>query len=83
MEDLKRKAAKKKRAARISAVVMIVLIGLWDLILFGINAYDPVPLPILCWMGIPANVVIVGIILALRERIKEIEGGEEDEAIHY
>ncbi|MGN0733644.1 MAG: MerR family transcriptional regulator [Emergencia sp.] len=74
---------KKKRGAKIAAVVMITIMVLWDLFFLVVNHYDPAPLPIVLLMIVPANVVIIGVILALRERIKEIEGGEENEAADY
>ena len=44
---------------------------------------DPIPLPILLFiMAIPAA-VIVGVLVALKERMKQIEGGEEDAARKY
>lgn len=75
--------SRKKRGAQIAAGVMIALILLWDLFVFVINSYDPAPLPVLLLLTIPATLLIIGIVLALRERMKEIDGGEEDEAINY
>ena len=44
---------------------------------------DPIPIPLLLIiMAIPAA-VIVGVLLALKERMKQIEGGEEDAARKY
>lgn len=74
---------KKKRGAKIAAGVMIAIVVLWDLFFLVVNHYDPAPLPIVLLLTVPANVVIIGVILALRERIKEIEGGEENEAADY
>lgn len=74
---------KKKRGAKIAAVVMIAIMVLWDLFFLVVNHYEPAPLPIVLLLTVPANVVIIGVILALRERIKEIEGGEENEAADY
>ena len=43
----------------------------------------PIPFPmLLIIMAIPAA-VIIGVLLALKERMKQIEGGEEDEARKY
>lgn len=74
---------RKKRGAKIAAASMIALILLWDLFFLIVNFYDPIPLPVLLLMTVPATVVIVGIVIALRERMKEIDGGEEDAAINY
>lgn len=71
---------KKKMGATIGGVVMIILmIGLF---LWG-NSQEALPIGILIlFIGIPV-VVIICIIVALRSRLKEIEGGEEDEAAKY
>ena len=75
--------SKKKRGAQIAAGVMIALILLWDLFVLTVNSYDPAPLPVILLLTVPATLVIIGIVLALRERMKEIDGGEEDEAVNY
>ena len=74
---------KKKRSAVIAAVVMIIVMVLWDVFFFVMNLWDPVPLPVLLLMTLPPTIVIIGILLALRERMKEIDKGEENEAVHY
>ena len=66
-----------------AAGVMIALILLWDLFVLTVNSYDPAPLPVILLLTVPATLVIIGIVLALRERMKEIDGGEEDEAVNY
>ena len=44
---------------------------------------DPIPVPILgILMAFPV-VVIGGVLLALKDRIRQIEGGEEDAARKY
>ena len=73
----------KTIGAVIGAFIMIafmcVLIGT---LIWG-NTQDPIPVGLLIFfIGIPA-VIIVGIIVVLIERIKEIKGGEEDEASKY
>ena len=83
MNVTKTDIAKKKRGARIAAIVMIVLVIIWDLIIVTASIYDPMPLPVLLLMTVPATAVIVGVVIALRERIKEIDKGEEDEAADY
>ena len=44
---------------------------------------DPIPLPFLCLIIAFPVAVIGGVILALKQRIKEIDGGEEDAASKY
>ena len=83
MKISKADVSKKKRGAQISAIVMIVLIVLWDLIIFITGIYAQIPWPVTLLMTLPITVIIIGILLALRERMKEIDGGEEDEAADY
>ena len=74
---------KKKLGAVIGGVVMIILMFFMiGLFLWG-NSQEALPVGILAvFIGIP-SIVIVCIIVALRSRLKEIEGGEEDEASKY
>lgn len=74
---------KKKMGAVIGGVVMMMLMAfIIGMILWG-NSVDPIPMGLLLFLiGIPA-VIIVGIIIVMRGRLKEIEGGEEDEAAKY
>lgn len=63
----------------IMVALMAILIGniIWGCLV------DPVPAGVMLFMiGIPAA-VIIGVIAALIGRVKEIEGGEEDEASKY
>lgn len=74
---------KKRKAPIIAAIVMILLMGITIGILLWAAQVDPIPLPFLLFiMAIPVA-VIVGVLLALKDRIKQIEGGEEDEARKY
>ncbi len=74
---------KKRTGAIIGAVVMTVLMLVTIIIVFWANAQDPIPLGLLLLItGIPA-VIIAGTLIALAGRMKEIEGGEEDEASKY
>ena len=74
---------KRRRAPVIAAAVMVLLMcGCIGIFAWGAKV-DPIPLPFLLMiMAIPGT-VIVGVILALKERMKQIEGGEEDEARKY
>ena len=74
---------KKRTGAIVSAAVMTVLMLVTIIIVFWANAQDPIPLGLLLLIaGIPA-VIIAGTLIALAGRMKEIEGGEEDEASKY
>ena len=74
---------KKRTGAIVGAAVMTVLMLVTIIIVFWANARDPIPLGLLLLIaGIPA-VIIAGTLIALAGRMKEIEGGEEDEASKY
>lgn len=74
---------KKLAGAVMGAIVMVILMA----VLIGIMVWgyseDPIPIGFLLFLiGIPTTVVI-GAIAALVGRVREIEGGEEDEAAKY
>ena len=74
---------KKKMGAVIGGAVMIVLMLAMIGFFLWVNSQDTLPVGVLIvFLGIPI-IVIICIIVALRSRIKEIEGGEEDEAAKY
>lgn len=74
---------KKKMGAVIGGAVMIVLMLAMIGFFLWVNSQETLPVGILIvFVGIPV-IVIICIIAALRSRIKEIEGGEEDEAAKY
>lgn len=74
---------RKKNASIISAIFMIlVMLSALAVMVWGMFE-DPIPLPFaLVFMAIPV-LVIIGILAALMQRMKEIEKGEEDEAGKY
>jgi MFS family permease len=77
----------KKRGAVISAVIIIVVLAVFvGFILFPLisemgGVFFAVMLLMLYVVGILA--VIFGILAALKQRLEEIEGGEEEEAKKY
>jgi MerR family copper efflux transcriptional regulator len=74
---------KKRIAPLIWAVVFVALFsGILALVLWGSTA-DHTPWPVVAVIAIILLGLIVGVILALVQRMKEIEGGEEDEALQY
>ncbi len=74
---------KKRTAPILAAVVMIILMIATIGFLVWAAKVDPIPFPVLLiFLAIPAA-VIVGVLLALKERMKQIEGGEEDAARKY
>lgn len=74
---------KKKMGVIIGGAVMIVfMIFLIGMFLWG-NSVDPIPLGLLIVLVAIPVVIIVCIIGVLIGRIREIDGGEEDEAAKY
>ncbi|MBS1385042.1 MerR family transcriptional regulator [Flavonifractor sp. DFI.6.63] len=70
----------------IAALVFVGLMGLTIAFLVWACTVDPVdrpPLGLLIFLIAAPMVVIVGVVLALIQRIKQIQGGEEDAASQY
>ena len=84
---MSRNKEEKKRGAVISAVIIITMLAVFvGCILFPLisemgGVFFAVMLLMLYIAGILA--VIFGIIAALKQRLDEIEGGEEEEAKKY
>lgn len=74
---------KKKAGAYFGGAVMIALMLCY--VAFMVWAYltQDMPFGVLLLMIVIPVVIIAGIAVALKSRIKEIEGGEEDEASKY
>ena len=65
--------------AGLIVLLMIALIAL----LWYLNSIDPAPFGVVQVLTLVALAVCAGVIIACRERIKEIKGGELDEARNY
>lgn len=65
------------------AGITILAVAAFVLLLFYLNSVDPAPFGVLGFFVIAGLAVCVGVIIACRERIKEIKGGELDEARNY
>ena len=83
---MKSDRGKKKLGAWLSALVMAVLMGGYALFVLFILTLEPeafvVCFPLLLGAILPLA-AIVGVLAALRQRLNEIDGGEEDEAAKY
>lgn len=74
---------KKKTGAVTGGVVMMIfMVFMIGMILWG-NSVDPIPIGLLLFLIAIPTVMMIAIIVVLRSRLKEIEGGEEDEASKY
>ena len=74
----------KKRAGAVTGalIMSILMVLIFGFILWG-HSMDPLPVPILALLLMVPVTVIIGIVVVLYNRLKEIEGGEEDEASKY
>lgn len=78
----------RKKIAPIAVTVLVILyvapllgLILWSAGLFG-GGEIALMFPMLCWL-IVGGAVIVGILKALRQRLREIDGEEEEDASQY
>ncbi len=74
---------RKKRGSILAAVIFILLMVFLIMIFVWGYTKDPIPLWMLCGFILIPAIVILAVILSLVQRIKEIEGGEEDVARKY
>ena len=65
-----------------AAVFALLMLGLVALLVWA-WFYDPIPVGIVLFIIAILIAPVVGVALALRQRLKEIEGGEEDAAREY
>ena len=76
---------RKKMGAWLSAIVAAVLMGGYALLMLCVMVMEPdlfLIAPLWLWVLIPLALV-VGVLAALGQRLREIDGGEEDEAAKY
>jgi DNA-binding transcriptional MerR regulator len=79
----KQDVIRKKRGSVIAAGAMILFMIFLILVFVWGYTEDPIPVWLLGFFILIPVVVIVAVILSLMQRIKEIEGGEEDVARKY
>ena len=84
MDIEKRDVMKKnKTGSLIAALVMIVILAAFIALIIWAEFVDPIPVPIfIVIVGIFAT-IIVGTLIALKQRFKEIDKGEDYEARKY
>ena len=83
--DIKKTDIRKKRrtGAIAGAVIMTVLMAISVIFVLWVNTEDPMPFALLAILIAIPVVITGGTLAALAGRMKEIEGGEEDEAAKY
>ena len=77
----------RKMNKRIGPILITIGIVMFGLMVVGFMTWasteEPIPLPLYLYFVLPMIAVIIGVVLALRERLNEIEKGEEDVAAKY
>ena len=74
----------KKKAGAIAGAFVIIIAALVGIVaLLWANHYEHMPIGMLIFLIAFPTIAIIGLVVALIGRIKEIEGGEEDEASKY
>ena len=83
--DIKRTDIHKKKilGAVLGGGIMIVIMIFTIAILLWANSEEPLPIGWLLFMVAIPVAIGIGVVVALVKRVKEIEGGEEDEASKY
>jgi DNA-binding transcriptional MerR regulator len=74
---------KKRKDSIVSAVTMIIIMIATIALLFWGYMVEPLPLVFFALIVAIPVVVIIGVLLALKDRMRQIEGGEEDAASKY
>lgn len=82
--DIEKKDIRKKKIGPIIAAAFFVALMLALMALFcWAYVTEPMPVGILLLMTLPLLAVMIGVVCALILRLREINGGEEDEASKY
>ncbi|MCI8992395.1 MAG: MerR family transcriptional regulator [Eubacterium sp.] len=74
---------RKIMGAAIGGGVMLILMGMFIVLMFWGYSVEPIPGGILAFLVALPAAVIIGVIVSIINRVKEIRGGEEDEASKY
>ena len=74
---------KKKMGAVIGGILAIIFLLLPIILLLWANSQEPLPLGVLALFIVIHAIIIICVLIVLKSRLKEIEGGEEDEASKY
>ncbi|MCI8327352.1 MAG: hypothetical protein HFI37_06220 [Lachnospiraceae bacterium] len=84
LDEKQRKQRKIKKTGAIITGVVIILIVAIQIAMLALGMYETMaPFGVIVLSLLVPILLVVGIVYVLEERIKEIEGGEEDEASKY
>lgn len=82
--EKKNRQRKKRTGAIVVSVLMLTLTVIVPMaVLFLVNRVDPIPVGVFWGYLLVSAPVAAVILVALAKRLKEIKGGEEDEAVKY
>ena len=79
MSDVK----KRRNGAIIAAMVVVLFMIAMIAMIIWADGIDPAPKGVLIFMIAIFGSIIVGVLIALGQRLKEVKGGELDEASKY
>lgn len=74
---------KKSLGAILGGGIMILLMGMIIWLVLWANSQDPLPPVLLLIVLVVPAAVVIGVIAVLIQRLREIHGGEEDDAAQY
>lgn len=74
---------KKKFGSILSGAVVAGFFLFFIGLILYMNSIEHIPILFLLYCLGPLSIMLIGILIALKQRIKEIDGGEEDEARKY
>lgn len=82
--DVKKEDVRKKK---VGPIISAIVVAAWMVLMAGIilwaNSQEQIPFPILAGFLVLPTIVVICIFVALKQRMNEINGGEEDEASKY
>ena len=77
----------RKKNKRLGPILITLGFVMFGVMVVGFMTWastvESIPLPLYLYLVLPMIAVIIGIVLALRERLQEIDKGEEDVAAKY
>ena len=83
MQNNKKTNAKKMIASIVISIIVVAFMVGMVAIFVWTDSIDPLPLFGIALIVAVPLAIIIGVVLALCERLREIKGGEEDEASKY
>lgn len=83
MDEKKRTSGKKKAGAIIAAVFVLIYVLFYFSFLVWAGLQQPEAFGVIAIILVIPLLIAIGVLVALYQRMKEIEGGEEDEAAKY